>query len=141
MHTDIGTPSRFEHFGFGVPWEEANAYAQAVRAGDLLFVSGQLSHDEEGNFVGKGDFAVQAETTFANLDRVLRHFEAERSGIVELNIFLVNLRENWSATGDALRRYFGDLRPAANSFGVVELALPEQLIEVAATVVLARPGG
>ena len=133
----MSTGTRFEHFGFGVPWEELANYSQAVRAGNMLFVSGQLSHDAEGNFVGAGDFELQAKTAFANLDRVLQRFGAARTDIAEVNLFLVDLRTNFAATGAACRDYFGDHRPANNTFGVAELALPDQLVEIAATVVLA----
>lgn len=128
--------SKFQYFGFGVPWEEAANYSQAVKAGNLLFVSGQLSHAEDGTFVGEGDFERQLETTFVNLDKVLANFGADKTDIAEVNVFIVNLRENFEATGDGLSRYFGAHRPANNALGVAALAFPEQLIEVAATVVL-----
>ena len=37
--------------GFGMPWEDQYGYAQAVKVGDTIYVSGQLSHDEQGNMV------------------------------------------------------------------------------------------
>jgi enamine deaminase RidA (YjgF/YER057c/UK114 family) len=132
---------RFEHFGFGVPWEDLANYAQAVRAGDRLYVSGQLSHDPDGKFLHEGDIEGQTEVTLANLDVVLRHFGAERTDVVETNIFLVGLRANFAPAMAVCKRYFGDHRPASNAFGVVELALPEQLIEIAATAVLAPSAG
>ncbi len=133
--------SRFEHFGFGVPWEDVANYSQAVRAGDRLFISGQLSHDMEGNFLEKGDVGAQADVTFANMDIVLRRFGAARTDIAEMNIFLIDLRTNFAPTMAACKRYFGDHRPASNVFGVVALALPEQLVEIAATVVLPPDAG
>ena len=38
--------------GLGMPWEDLYGYAQAIRVGDTIYVSGQLSHDDEGNIVG-----------------------------------------------------------------------------------------
>jgi 2-iminobutanoate/2-iminopropanoate deaminase len=126
----------FELFGFEVPWEETANYSQALRAGNLLFVSGQLSHDMEGNFVGEGDFGLQADTSFANLDRILARFGAGRGDIAQVDVFIVDLRTHFEAAGAAYRRYFGTHRPANNTIGVTDLALPQQLIEIAATVVL-----
>ena len=34
--------------GFGMPWEEQYGYAQAVKVDDTIYVSGQLSHDDQG---------------------------------------------------------------------------------------------
>ena len=36
---------------FGVPWEDASGYAQAIKIGDTIYVSGQLSHDEKGELI------------------------------------------------------------------------------------------
>src|SRR3954470_1898680 len=36
---------------FGVPWEDASGYARAIKVGDTINVSGQLSHDETGNLI------------------------------------------------------------------------------------------
>lgn len=58
----------------GIP----HGYSQAVQAGDTLYVSGQLSHDSTGAFIGAGDFELQVRTTLDNLDRVLEHFGATR---------------------------------------------------------------
>jgi 2-iminobutanoate/2-iminopropanoate deaminase len=127
---------RFQTFGFGVPWEDAANYSQAVRAGNLLFISGQLSHTPEGEFLHAGDFAGQAAVTLENLDRVLAEFGAERSDIVEVNVFVVDIRQNFEAGLAGVKSYFGDHRPANNTIGVAGLAFPEQLIEIAATVVL-----
>lgn len=35
-----------------MPWEKEYGYAQAVKVGDTIYVSGQVSHDDSGNIVG-----------------------------------------------------------------------------------------
>ena len=79
-------------FGFGMPWEALYGYSQAIQVGDTVRGSGQLSHDQDGNFVGAGDFELQVKTTLANLDLVLKHFGAERGQIVETRVLVWNLR-------------------------------------------------
>ncbi|MDX3641946.1 hypothetical protein [Streptomyces sp. MB09-02B] len=44
--------SQARAYGFGVPWESIYGYSQAVQVGDTVHVSGQLSHDRDGTFVG-----------------------------------------------------------------------------------------
>ncbi len=126
----------FEHFGFGVPWEDAGNYAQAVRAGNLLFISGQLAHDPEGNLLGEGDFAAQAEATWANMDLVLQRFGAARTDIADVTVYVIDLRANFDATAAAGARYFGEHRPAMTIVGTDALAFPTQLVEISATAVL-----
>lgn len=49
---------------FAVPWEDAYGYAQAIKVGDTIHVSGQPSHDEKGNLIAPaslGEFGKPAE--------------------------------------------------------------------------------
>jgi enamine deaminase RidA (YjgF/YER057c/UK114 family) len=126
----------FTTFGFDVPWEQGYGYSQALRAGPLLFVSGQLSHDAQARFLGEGDFELQVRTSFANLDRVLAHFGATKERVVETTIYVRDLRKHFDALARLNREYFGAHRPASTVLGVADLALPQQLVEIAAVAVL-----
>jgi enamine deaminase RidA (YjgF/YER057c/UK114 family) len=127
----------FESYGFGMPWEDGFGFSQAIRVGDVLYISGQLSHDMEANFVGEGDFETQVRTTFANLDRVLDHYGASREQIVETMVYVKDLRERFDDIARLHREYVGDHRPTSTLLGVMDLALPEQLVEIGAKVILA----
>src|SRR5262245_39871725 len=107
-------------FGFGMPWESAFGFSQAVQAGDTLYISGQLSHDQEGNFLGADDFELQTRTSLANLDRVLEHHGAQRTQIVETTVLIRNFRENFETAARLHADYFGGYRPASTAMGVVD---------------------
>jgi 2-iminobutanoate/2-iminopropanoate deaminase len=126
----------FKPFGFGMPWEDAYGFAQAVQAGDTLYISGQLSHDMDAKFVGEGDFEVQVRTTFANIDRVLEAHGARKDQIVETMVYVKNLRQHFEDIARLHREYFGDHRPTSTLVGVVDLALPPQLVEISAVALL-----
>jgi enamine deaminase RidA (YjgF/YER057c/UK114 family) len=117
-------------FSYGIPAESDFGYAQAVRSGELIHVSGQLAFDEAGEFRDAGDFAAQLERTYANLDRVLNHWGATRNQIVSQTLYVVDLRRNAAATAAGNLRYFGDHRPASTVVGVTELTLPGQVVEI-----------
>ncbi|MHA7261843.1 Rid family hydrolase [Arthrobacter sp. TMN-37] len=125
-------------FNFGLPWEDAVGYCQGLRVGTNLRISGQLSHDPEGNFLHVGDFGAQVRVTFENIDRVLAHFHARRDQIIETNVFMRDFRENFATFGPIHKEYFGNHRPASNAWGVTALALPDQLVEIAAHVDLTK---
>ncbi|WP_327035035.1 Rid family hydrolase [Micromonospora ureilytica] len=125
-------------FNHGVPWEAAYGYSQALRVGDTVYVSGQLSHDDQG-IVGENDIHKQCEVTFAHLDRVLEHFGATRRQVIRTTVILTNLRENFGSAAAAHSAYFGDHRPTSTTFGAVELALPGQVVEIGAVVLLNLP--
>ncbi|MFC0508376.1 RidA family protein [Micromonospora costi] len=121
-------------FNHNVPWEGLYGFSQAMQVGDTVYISGQLAHDAEGNFVGEGDFDAQVRATLENLDKVLAHFGASRRQVVETSVLVVGLREHFDAAAAAHARYFGDHRPTSTISGVVELALPAQLVEIGAVV-------
>ncbi|WP_351236679.1 RidA family protein [Streptomyces sp. NPDC002133] len=125
---------RSRELGFGMPWEAHYGYSQAVQVGDTLYVSGQVSHDSAGTFVGVGDFELQVRTTFENLDRVLEHFGATRNQIVETTVLAMDLRENFDTLARLHAAYCGDHRPTSTVMGVADLALPDQLVEIGAVV-------
>jgi len=118
-------------FGFGMPWEASYGFAQAVRAGSTLCISGQLSHDMEGTFVGEGDFELQVRTAFFNFERVLAHFGASKEQVVETTVLVKDLREHFDDIARLHAEYFEQHRPTSTLIGVADLALPPQLVEIA----------
>ncbi|WP_431968829.1 RidA family protein [Actinacidiphila sp. bgisy160] len=125
---------RSREFNFGMPWESLYGYSQAVQAGDTLYISGQLSHDSAGDFIGTGDFELQMRTTLDNLDRVLEHFGAGRDQIVETTVLVKGLRDHFDTAARLHAAYCGEHRPTSTVMGVSDLALPDQLVEIGAVV-------
>ncbi|MET9544019.1 RidA family protein [Streptomyces sp. NPDC006627] len=117
-------------FNHDIPAESDFGYAQAIRSGELIHVSGQLAFDETGTFAHAGDFSAQLQRTYTNLDKVLDHYGATRNQVVSQNLYVVNLRQNAAATAEGNLAYFGDHRPTATVLGVTELTLPGQVIEI-----------
>ena len=67
-------------------------YSQAVRAGDLVFCSGQIALDpKSGQLVGGGDVVAQTRQVLANLSAVLEAAGSRLSRVVKTTIFLVDL--------------------------------------------------
>ena len=60
-------------YSHNVTGEREFGFAQAIKVGETIYVSGQLSHDDKGNFLHANDFDAQVKQTFANLDKVLGH--------------------------------------------------------------------
>ncbi len=137
---------------FGVPWEEAYGYAQAIKLGDTIYISGQLSHDEKGNLVapaaldasGKpADFSTmepQIRQTYANAVNLLARFGATMDDVVEETLYVLDVDAAFAAAGKVRKEAYGTLRPqcASNLIGVSRLAFPAQLIEITFRAVLAR---
>jgi 2-iminobutanoate/2-iminopropanoate deaminase len=123
---------RNDIYDHGVPWEEGFSVTQARRVGGIIYVSGQFSHDLQGEFVGEGDFEAQARKTLENLDRVLAGFDATKSNLAEMVVYLTNPREHFEHYVRLHKEYVEGHRPAVTLVGVSGLAFAQQLIEIRA---------
>jgi 2-iminobutanoate/2-iminopropanoate deaminase len=126
--------ARQEYRVEGLP-EPFSHYTDAVRAGDLLFVSGCVSLDERGNVVGEGDVVVQARQVFANIGLILDAAGASFADVVKVTHYLTNIDDR-TMINPVRQEFFGPARPASTLVEVSRLVLPEFLIEVEAVAVL-----
>lgn len=105
--------------------------SQAIRAGNLVFVSGQAAINLQGELVGVGDFDAQAAQAFDNLRRVLEAGGSGLDRVVKVTIFLTDMA-NFPKVVELRRRYFSKPFPADTIVEVSSLALPELMIEIEA---------
>jgi 2-iminobutanoate/2-iminopropanoate deaminase len=105
-------------------------YSPAVRAGELLFVSGQVGV-RDGSLVA-GDTVDQLRQAFANLESVLADHGAALTDVVKMTVFLRHMSD-FGRMNEAYIALLGDHRPARTTIGVAELPL-NALVEVEATV-------
>jgi reactive intermediate/imine deaminase len=69
-------------------------YNQAVKAGDLLFCSGQIALDpQNGEMVGEGDVEAETRQVLSNLEAVLRAGGASPQQVVRTTVFLADLAD------------------------------------------------
>jgi 2-iminobutanoate/2-iminopropanoate deaminase len=111
--------------------EPLSHYTDAVRAGDLLFVSGLLAVDARGELVGGADVVAQARQVFANLREVLEEAGCGFGDVVKVTVFLTNVDDR-PLVNPVRQEVFGDSRPASTLVQVSRLALPGAKIEVEA---------
>ncbi len=95
-------------------------YAQAVRSGDLLFLSGQIPLDPEtGQLVG-GGMEAQTERVVKNLEAVLKAAGADWSDVVKTTIFLTDMND-FGPVNDMYSTYLGVNPPARSTVQVARL--------------------
>ena len=106
-----------------------------VRAGRMIFISGQTALDRDGNLVGKSNFAVQATQVFQNLSVALQERGCDPSNLVKLTVFLTDMNHLGSYR-EARNRFFASVAPpAAPAVTLVEVSKlygPDFLIEIEA---------
>jgi 2-iminobutanoate/2-iminopropanoate deaminase len=106
-------------------------YTDAVRAGDLLFVSGFVPVDGEGRLVGGDDVVAQTRQVFANLAAVLAAAGATFADVVKVTVYLTDI-EDRACINPVRQEIFGDTRPASTLVEVSALAIPGARVEVEA---------
>ena len=111
-------------------------YTHAVRAGDTLYIAGQVARDEYSEVIGAGDARRQAEQCWKNIEFILRAAGGQLADIVKVTIFLKDTRYA-AAERDVREGLFQEGRyPIATQVQVVNLAHPDFLMEIDAIAVL-----
>ena len=103
--------------------------SQAIRTGNLVFVSGQVGMDLQGKLVGVGDFEAQAEQAFKMLGLVLDRAGSSLHQTVKVNIYVTDMK-NFPIVMKLREKYFKKPYPADTIVQVSALALPELQIEI-----------
>lgn len=113
--------------------EPISHYTDAVRFGNLLFISGVAPLDEAGKLVGDGDVVAQTRQVFLNLEKVLRVAHADFADVLKVTVFLTDVDDR-TRINAVRQQYFGKAKPASTLIGVKELAVPGMKIEIEAVV-------
>ena len=114
-----------------MPWEREFGYAQAVKVGDTIYLAGQVSHNEKGNFVGVGEMETQMRQAYANVARVLGEYGANMENVVDEILFVTDIETAFAARVNCREDVFGGFPALASTIVQIKrLAFPELLVEI-----------
>lgn len=116
----------------------ANVYHHYIRVDQpksLIFLSGQLSRDEEGRLVGAGDMAEQTRQAIRNMRTVLEAAGGSLDDIVSIVVYTTDMREFQKIVA-ARMEFFKEKLPTSTIVEVNHLADPGLLIEFQAIAAL-----
>ena len=111
-------------------------YSQAVRAGDTVYLSGQIPLDPRTMQIVEGGIEVQIRRVFDNLDAVATAAGGGLKDIVKLNVFLIDLG-HFAKVNEIMSAHFSQPYPARAVVGVGALPRGAQ-VEIDAVMVLPR---
>jgi 2-iminobutanoate/2-iminopropanoate deaminase len=97
-------------------------YSHAVRAGKLLYLSGQTPLDPATGKLVEGDVTVQTAQCFQNLFAVLRAADLGPDHVVKVNVFLTDMSD-FAAMNEVYAAHFARPFPARTTIGVAALPL------------------
>ena len=113
-----------------------NDLCQAVRAGDTIYLRGQIGQDlDTRESVGIGDVEAQAERAMANIAMLLDEAGGELSDIVKIVVYLTDVRYR-EPVYRVMGRWMKGVFPVSTGLVVTALARPEWVVEIDATAVV-----
>ena len=115
----------------GMPWEQEYGYSQAVKVRDTIYLAGQVSHDDKGNIVGRGDMEAQMRQAYANVQKVLAEYKATMDNVVDEVLFVTDMDTAFTAAVKCRQEFFSGTPVVASTIVQIQhLAFPELMIEI-----------
>ena len=110
---------------FPVPGQRPLPFAEAVRVGDMLYLSGQLGTDSSGQLV-RGGIGPETRQALTNVATVLARHGATLAQVIKCTVMLADIGE-WAAMNEVYVTFFPKHLPARSAFGTTGLALGARL--------------
>jgi 2-iminobutanoate/2-iminopropanoate deaminase len=115
----------------GMPWEKEYGYSQAVKVGDTIYLSGQVSHDDRGNIVGLRDMEAQMRQAYTNIQKVLAQYGATIDNVVDELLFVTDMDAAFAAAVKCRAEIFSGTPVVASTIVQIQrLAFPDLMIEI-----------
>jgi 2-iminobutanoate/2-iminopropanoate deaminase len=95
-------------------------YSQAIKAGTLLYCSGQIPLDPASGALVEGDIATQTRRVFANIDAILSAAGVSFDRVVKTTVFLADMND-FAAMNEVYATYFGSPAPARSTVAAAGL--------------------
>jgi len=96
------------------------AYSQAMTVHVLVFTSGQIALNLDGQMVGNGDVGLETEQVLKNLSAVLQASRSSKDCVIKATIYLTNM-DDFSKVNEVYGAYFGEHKPARACVAVAAL--------------------
>ena len=125
----IIAPEKPEYFLLRPEVEKAYGYSHAVKIGNSIKISGAVSMDDEGNPTAIGDIEQQMKNCYADLEKILKHFDCTFDDVVKEDIFTIDMAlmlEKSAYRAEIYKNRF----PTGTWLEVKGLALPEFMVEI-----------
>jgi len=111
------------------PLASGNPYRPIVRAGDTLYVSGQVGTDPKTDDVVGGGISNEVRQTLANIKRLVEAEGAAMAHVVKCTVFLLDMSD-FDAMNAVYRGFFPDKPPARTTVQVAALPDPNAHVEI-----------
>ena len=123
------------NYSSGAKWEDIVGYSRAVKAGNIIEVTGTVAVDDNSSLVGGNDAYEQTKFIIQKIEKVLQRAGASLKDVVRTRMFVTDI-SRWEEYGRAHGEFFKDIKPCTTMVEVRSLISPEYLIEIEATAIV-----
>ena len=104
-------------------------YSPAVRAGDTIYVAGQIPVDPMTGAAIAGDAGTETRQVLNNIQNILKECGATMADVVRCGVYLINA-DDFQAMNAVYAEFFGDAKPARTTIIVAALPLKGAKVEI-----------
>jgi enamine deaminase RidA (YjgF/YER057c/UK114 family) len=119
----------------GSPWEDKMGYCRAVRIGNIIEVSGTVAI-VDGEKVKADDAYAQTLNILERVEKVLEELNVSMKDVIRTRIFTTDIN-SFEAVAEAHSAFFKDIKPTTGFYEISKLVVPEYLVEIEFTAVVA----
>jgi len=123
------------NYSSGAVWEEIVGYSRAVKAGNIIEISGTTAVDETGEIRGLNNPYEQSRFILEKIAKVLSQAGASLNDVVRTRIYVTDIN-NWKEIAKAHSEFFKDIKPAATMVQVVSLIDKRMLVEIEVSAII-----
>ena len=124
-----------KYYSSSSSWEPIVGYSRALKAGNMIYVSGTTSTDENGDLIYPNDAYMQTKQVILNIEKALKALGADLTNVVRTRMFVTNI-SLWQEIGKAHGEFFRDIKPATSMIEISKLISPGMLVEIEAEAIL-----
>jgi len=135
--TTTPSSSEFSRVTTGAKWEPVVGYCRALRAGNMIYISGTAPINPDGSTTSPGDAYLQTKRCLEIIQESLKALNADLTDVVRTRMFVTDI-QRWEEYGEAHSEVFDkpEKRPVTTMVEVKALISPDMLIEIEAEAVI-----
>ncbi|HLK68269.1 MAG TPA: Rid family detoxifying hydrolase [Bryobacteraceae bacterium] len=104
-------------------------YSPAVRAGDYIYVAGQIPIDPISGQVVSGDIQAETRQVLTNIKNILEGCGSSMSAVVRCGVYLIDAND-FKSMNEVYAEFFGEAKPARTTIIVAALPLKDARVEI-----------
>jgi enamine deaminase RidA (YjgF/YER057c/UK114 family) len=123
------------NYSSGSKWEDIVGYSRAVKAGNMVEVSGTVASGPDGEVIGLNDAYKQTRYIYEKIEKVLINAGSSMKDVIRVRMFVTDI-SRWQEYAKAHSEFFSDIKPCNSMIEVKGLIEREYLVEIEVSAII-----